>query len=51
MKLRILPLTLALATMGAATAQAQSLAQLYEAAKGHDAAFKAAQSLYKANVS
>ncbi len=51
MKLRILPLTLVLATLGAGTAQAQSLAQLYEAAKGHDAAFKAAQSQYQANLS
>jgi outer membrane protein len=50
MKPRILPLTLALAAVFASTAQAQSLAQLYEAAKGHDATFKAAQSQYQANL-
>ncbi|WP_396431308.1 TolC family outer membrane protein [Limnohabitans sp.] len=50
MKLRILPLTLALAAVFTGSAQAQSLVQLYEAAKGHDAAFKAAQSQYQANL-
>ena len=50
MKLRLLPLTLSLAAALAGTAQAQSLAQLYEAAKGHDATFKAAQSQYQANL-
>ena len=50
MKLRLLPLSLSLAAALAGTAQAQSLAQLYEAAKGHDAAFKAAQSQYQANL-
>jgi outer membrane protein len=50
MKLRLLPLTLSLAAVLAGTAQAQSLAQLYEAAKGHDATFKAAQSQYQANL-
>ncbi|WP_396435891.1 TolC family outer membrane protein [Limnohabitans sp.] len=50
MKLRILPLTLALAAVFTGVAQAQSLVQLYEAAKGHDANFKAAQALYQANL-
>jgi outer membrane protein len=50
MKLRLLPLTLSMAAVLAGTAQAQSLAQLYEAAKGHDATFKAAQSQYQANL-
>jgi outer membrane protein len=48
MKLRTLPLTLALMTAFAGTAQAQSLAILYEAAKSHDATFKAARSQYAA---
>ncbi|MDP4623170.1 MAG: TolC family outer membrane protein, partial [Hydrogenophaga sp.] len=34
----------------AGTAQAQSLASLYEAAKGHDATFKAARSQYEATL-
>lgn len=42
MKLRTLPLTLALMAAFAGTAQAQSLATLYEAAKNHDATFKSA---------
>ena len=50
MKLRLLPLTLALAAFLAGTAQAQSLVQLYEAAKSYDAAYKAAQSQYQANL-
>jgi len=50
MKLRILPLTLALAAVFASTAQAQSLVQLYEAAKSYDATFKAAQAQYQANL-
>ena len=48
MKLRTLPLTLALMTAFAGTAQAQSLATLYQAAKGHDATFKAVRSQYEA---
>ena len=48
MKLRTLPLTLALMTAFAGSAQAQSLATLYEAAKKHDATYKSAQSQYKA---
>ena len=50
MKLRTLPLTLALMAAFAGTAQAQSLANLYEAAKGHDATFKAARSQYEATL-
>jgi outer membrane protein len=50
MKLRTLPLTLALMAAFAGTAQAQSLASLYEAAKSHDATFKAARSQYQAAV-
>ena len=50
MKLRLLPLAVSLAAAFSATAQAQSLAQLYEAAKGYDAAYKAAQSQYQANL-
>ncbi len=50
MKLRTLPLTLALMAAFAGTAQAQSLATLYEAAKSHDATFKAARSQYEATL-
>jgi len=50
MKLRTLPLTLALMTAFAGTAQAQSLATLYEAAKSHDATFKSARSQYEATL-
>lgn len=50
MKLLTLPLTLALVAVFTGAAQAQSLVQLYEAAKGHDANFKAAQALYQANL-
>lgn len=50
MTLRTLPLTLALAAVFTGGVQAQSLVQLYEAAKGHDANFKAAQALYQANL-
>ena len=51
MKLRILPLTLSLAAALTGTAQAQSLVQLFESAKGYDATFKAAQSQFQANLS
>jgi outer membrane protein len=51
MKLRLLPLTLSLAAFLTGHAQAQSLVQLYEAAKGYDAAFKSAQAQYQANLS
>ncbi|WP_322991716.1 TolC family outer membrane protein [Limnohabitans sp.] len=50
MTLRLLPLTLSLTAFITGAAQAQSLAQLYEAAKGYDANFKAAQSQYQANL-
>jgi len=50
MKLRLLPLALSLAAALASTAQAQSLVQLLDAAKGYDAAYKAAQSQYKASL-
>jgi outer membrane protein len=50
MKLRLLPLAFSLAAAFSASAQAQSLAQLYEAAKGYDATYKAAQSQYQANL-
>ena len=50
MKFRLLPLTVSLAAVFTASAQAQSLAQLYEAAKGYDASYKAAQSQYQANL-
>ena len=50
MKLRILPLTLALTAVLTGTAQAQSLVQLYETAKSYDATYKAAQSQYQANL-
>jgi outer membrane protein len=50
MKLRLLPLTLSMVAVLTGTAQAQSLVQLYEAAKAHDASFKAAQSQYQASL-
>jgi outer membrane protein len=50
MTMRLLPLTLSLAAVLTGAAQAQSLVQLYEAAKGYDASFKAAQSQYQANL-
>jgi len=50
MKLRLLPLTLSLAAVLTGTAQAQSLIQLLEAAKGYDAAYKSAQSQYQASM-
>jgi outer membrane protein len=50
MKLRTLPLTLALMAAFAGTAQAQSLASLYEAAKSHDATFKSARSQFEATL-
>ena len=48
MKLRTLSLSLALALAGGA--QAQSLMQVYEAARSYDAAYKSAQSQYNANL-
>ncbi len=50
MKLRTLPLTFALMAAFAGTAQAQSLATLYEAAKSHDATFKSARSQFEATL-
>ncbi|MFY7873600.1 MAG: TolC family outer membrane protein [Limnohabitans sp.] len=50
MKLRLLSLTVCLAATLAPTARAQNLLALYDAAKGHDAAFKAAQSQYQATL-
>ncbi|PUE42355.1 TolC family outer membrane protein [Limnohabitans sp. Bal53] len=50
MKLRTLPLTLALMAAFAGTAQAQSLATLYEAAKSHDANFKSARAQHEATL-
>ena len=50
MKLRNLTLTLALMTAYAGASQAQSLAQLYEAAKGHDASYKSARSQFDASL-
>ncbi len=50
MTLRLLPLAFSLAAAFSASAQDQSLAQLYEAAKGYDATYKAAQSQYQANL-
>jgi outer membrane protein len=48
---RLLPLTLAIGAALALPAQAQSLLELYDAARGHDAAFQAAKSQYEANLS
>ncbi len=47
---RLLPLTLAIGAALALPAQAQSLQELYEAARGHDAAYQAARSQYEANL-
>jgi outer membrane protein len=47
---RLPPLTLAIAAALALPAQAQSLQELYEAARGHDAAYQAARSQYEANL-
>ena len=50
MKLRTLPLTLALIAAFTGHASAQSLSQLYEAAKGHDATYKSARSQFDASL-
>jgi outer membrane protein len=54
MNLRLSPLSLALAgllsVIFSAPTQAQNLVTLFEAAKGYDAAYKSAQSLYTANL-
>ncbi len=51
MNMRFLPITLAISAAFAGSAQAQSLMSLYETARGYDAAYKAAQSQYTANLS
>jgi outer membrane protein len=49
--MRLLPLAAALAAaLGAAPAGAQSLLELYEAARAHDAAFQSAKAQYDANL-
>ena len=48
--LRQLPLTLALATAFALPAQAQSLVELYDAARGFDASYQSAKSQFEASV-
>ena len=45
-----LPSAVTLAVACMSTAQAQSLAELYQAASGYDAAFRAAKSQYEANL-
>jgi outer membrane protein len=45
-----LPLVCAMAACSAASAQAQNLVQLYEAALAYDATFQSAKSLYDANL-
>lgn len=46
----LLPSAVTLAVACMSTAQAQSLADLYQAASGYDAAFRAAKSQYEANL-
>ena len=48
--LRLLPLALALAVAGIAPARAQSLLELYESARGYDAAWQSAKAQYDANL-
>jgi outer membrane protein len=50
MTLRTLPLTLALMAAFTGPATAQSLSQLFEAAKGHDATYKSARSQFDASL-
>ncbi|WP_137891122.1 TolC family outer membrane protein [Ramlibacter sp. 2FC] len=47
---RRLPLTLALAALFALPAQAQSLVELYESARGFDASYQSARAQYEANL-
>ena len=47
---RLLPLTLAIGAALALPAQAQSLQELYDAARGYDAAYQSAKSQYDANL-
>ncbi len=48
--LRLLPLAFALAVAGIAPARAQSLLELYESARGYDAAWQSAKAQYDANL-
>ena len=48
--LRHLPLTILLSVAFAGTSQAQSLQEIYEMAKGYDAAYQAARTQYEANL-
>jgi outer membrane protein len=50
MNLRQLPLALALTAAFVLPAQAQSLVELYDAARGFDASYQSAKSLYEANL-
>jgi outer membrane protein len=50
MKLRQLPLALALTAAFVLPAQAQSLVELYDAARSFDASYQSAKSLYEANL-
>ncbi len=47
---RLLPLTLAIGAALALPVRAQSLLELYDAARGHDAAYQSAKSQYEANL-
>jgi outer membrane protein len=51
MKLRQLPLAMALTAAFVLPAQAQSLVELYDAARGFDASYQSAKALYEANLS
>jgi outer membrane protein len=48
--LRLLPLSVALGTVFAVPAQAQSLLELYESARGYDASWQSAKAQYDANL-
>ncbi|MDP3863246.1 MAG: channel protein TolC, partial [Rhodoferax sp.] len=50
MILRQLPLALALTAAFVLPAQAQSLVELFDAARGFDASYQSAKSLYEANL-
>ena len=50
MNMRPLPLALALTAAFVLPAQAQSLVELYDAARGFDASYQSARSLYEANL-
>ena len=47
---RLVPLTLALGALFAAPVRAESLLQLYEAARANDAAWQSAKAQYDANI-